>query len=145
VDGPPPRPWTLWLFRGTVTLEAVLAMTQAALAGGFLAGHYGLLDMHAMGGSATGITAVVQTVAAVLLWRPGGGPGWPALASGTLFAAEAAQIALGYGRVLAVHVPLGTSIIACVILMLVWAWRTPSAGTPRKPTEAETARAEQPS
>jgi hypothetical protein len=103
-------------------------MTQAVLAGGFLSGHYGLLNLHALGADATGTMAIVQTIAAVLMWRPGGGPGWPALASGTLFAVEGVQIGLGYGRVLAVHVPLGTAIIACVALMLVWAWRTTPAG-----------------
>ncbi|MGW2857555.1 hypothetical protein ACWDAZ_38880, partial [Streptomyces sp. NPDC001215] len=40
------------------------------------------------------------------------------------------RIAMGYARVLAVHVPLGVPIIACTVLMLVWAWR-PSAGPNR--------------
>ncbi|MGI8333189.1 hypothetical protein ACRYCC_24815 [Actinomadura scrupuli] len=145
MDGPHPRRWTLWLFRGTVTLEAVLAITQAALAGGFLSGHYAMLDMHALGASATGVTAVVQTLAAVLLWRPGGGPGWPALASGALFAAEAAQIVLGYARVLVVHVPLGVTIIGCAVLLPVWAWRTAPASRPPAPARTRRPRVEQPS
>lgn len=118
-----PRPWTLRVFRTVVTLEAVLGFGQAVLAGSFLSGNYGALDMHAVNASATGITAVAMTLAAILLWRPGGGPAWPAIASGLLFGAEALQIALGYGRVLAVHVPLGAAIIASIALMLRWAWR----------------------
>jgi hypothetical protein len=123
-----PRPWALWLFRVVVSVEAVLAMGQAVLAGGFLAGHYGMLDLHAANAAATAVTAVVLTVVAVVMWRPGGGAGWPAVACGALFAVEGVQMGLGYGRVLLVHVPLGVSIIVCITLLLVWAWRTPPGG-----------------
>ncbi|MFD8724636.1 hypothetical protein ACFV2H_43435 [Streptomyces sp. NPDC059629] len=134
-DGRPPvRRWALMLFRTVVTCEAVLALGQAVLAGSFLSGHYAALDLHALNASATGLTAVAQTAAALLLWRPGGGPGWPALASVALFGAEAGQIAMGYGRVLAVHVPLGVAIIACTFLMLVRAWRPAAAWTPSSRT-----------
>jgi hypothetical protein len=121
------RPWTLVLFRAVVTCEAALALGQAVLAGSFLSGHYQALDLHALNAMATGLTAVAQIVAALLLWRPGGGPGWPLLTGMALFAAEAGQIAMGYGRTLAAHIPLGVAIIACTLLMLVWAWR-PAAG-----------------
>ncbi|WNM31037.1 hypothetical protein RKE30_11750 [Streptomyces sp. Li-HN-5-11] len=127
---PPARPrWPLLLFRVLVTGEAVLAAGQAVLAGSFLSGHYGALDLHALNATATGLTAVAQTVAAVLLWRPGGGPAWPAVTSALLFGAEAGQIAMGYGRVLAVHVPLGVALIACTLLMLVRAWRPVAAAS----------------
>ncbi|MER7182384.1 hypothetical protein ABT404_23340 [Streptomyces hyaluromycini] len=133
---PPVRRWALMLFRTVVTCEAVLALGQAVLAGSFLSGHYAALDLHALNATATGLTAVAQTAAALLLWRPGGGPGWPALASAALFGAEAGQIAMGYGRVLAVHVPLGVAIIACTVLMLVRAWRPAAAWTPPSRTES---------
>lgn len=42
---------------------------------------------------------------------------------------------MGYGRVLAVHVPLGAAIIACTLLMLVRAWRPAAAWTPSSRTE----------
>ncbi|MEU7058280.1 hypothetical protein [Streptomyces sp. NPDC046197] len=124
------RPWTLVLFRAVVTCEAALALGQAVLAGSFLSGHYQALDLHALNATATGLTAVAQIVAALLLWRPGGGPGWPVLAGIALFGAEAGQIAMGYARVLAVHVPLGVAIIVCTLLMFGWAWR-PAAGSSR--------------
>jgi hypothetical protein len=123
----PVRRWALVSFRAVVTCEAALALGQAVLAGSFLSGHYGALDLHALNATATGLTALTQIVAAVLLWRPGGGPAWPALACITLFGAEAGQIAMGYARVLALHIPLGVAIIACILLMLAWAWRP--AGT----------------
>jgi hypothetical protein len=122
-----PRPWTLLLFRTVVTVEAVLGVLQPFLAGGFLSGNYGMLDLHALNASAVGIVCLLQIVAAVLLWRPGGGPAWPAQASAALFLAEGMQIGLGYARNLAIHVPLGTAIVACLIMMLVWSWRTSPA------------------
>jgi uncharacterized membrane protein YozB (DUF420 family) len=125
--------WPRTLFRSLTTCEALLALTQAALAGGFLDGNYGALDMHQVGAMITAAFAVLQLVSAVLLWRLGGGPGWPAAACGALIAAETGQIGLGYGRVLAVHVPLGAAIIACTFLMLAWSWRSaPEAAPARK-------------
>ncbi|MFF3513273.1 hypothetical protein [Streptomyces sp. NPDC002573] len=129
------RPWTLAVFRAVVTCEAALALGQAVLAGSFLSGHYGALDLHALNATATGLTALAQIVAALLLWRPGGGPSWPLLAGIALFGAEAGQIAMGYTRVLAVHVPLGVAIIACTFLMFGWAWRAAAAGPNRARAE----------
>jgi hypothetical protein len=116
-------PWARWVFRVAASVEVLLALGQPVLAGGFLSGHYSMLAMHAANATATGVTAIVMTGAGVLLWRPGRGPGWPALASAGLFVLEALQILLGYLKVLAVHIPLGVSIIASLVLLGVWAWR----------------------
>jgi hypothetical protein len=35
----------------------------------------------------------------------------------------AVQIALGFGRVLAIHIPLGVSIIVLASWLVYWAWR----------------------
>lgn len=119
----PTRPWARWVFRVAVTCEALFAFAQAVLAGGFLAGHYQLLALHKENATVTGVAAVVMTLVAVAQWRPGRGPLGPVFVSAGLFAAEAAQIVLGYARVLAIHIPLGVSIIAAIVLLLVWAWR----------------------
>jgi hypothetical protein len=66
------------------------------LAGDFLSGRYGALALHAATANTSGAIAVALTVAAVLLWKPGGGPGWPALAFGALIVAEGAQIGMGW-------------------------------------------------
>ena len=62
-------------------------------------------------------------VTAILHWRPGRGPVWPALISLLYFVVLALQTFLGYQRLLAYHVPLGTALIAAAILLLVWVWR----------------------
>jgi len=119
----------LVFFRITVTCEAALALGQAVLAGSFLSGHYDALSQHELNAMLTGTVATVQLVAAILLWRPGRGPGWPAIASLVLLVTETVQITVGYGRELAVHVPLGVMIIAATLLMLVWAWRPAASRT----------------
>ena len=75
---------------------------------------------------------MIQFAAAVLFWRPGRGPGWPALATAALFFAEGMQIGMGYTRVLAIHVPLGVAIVASLLALSVWVvrWRPASAVRP---------------
>jgi hypothetical protein len=126
--------WPAWLFRIVVTAEAVLAFNQAVFAGRFINGDYGAVASHSTGAAITELVLMVEVVAAVLLWRPGRGPAWPILASLGLFLLVGVQIALGFSRALAVHVPLGVTVIALDILMLVWAWRYRPA---RRPVSAE--------
>jgi len=135
----PTRPWARWVFRVAVTCEALFAFAQAVLAGGFLAGHYQLLALHKENATFTGVAAVVMTLVAVVQWRPGRGPLWPVFVSAALFAAEAVQIVLGYARVLIIHIPLGVSIIAAIVLLLVWAWKpiTPSPDEDKSATTVE--------
>src|SRR5690348_7564592 len=71
--GPPPA-WPLWLFRIVVTIEAVLAFDQAVFAGQFISGDYGALNSHQTGATVTGVLLIVETLAAVALWRFGRGP-----------------------------------------------------------------------
>jgi hypothetical protein len=47
-----------------------------------------------------------------------------------IVAAIAAQIALGFARLLIVHVPLGVAIVAVSIRLLAWAWQSPARRTP---------------
>lgn len=75
--------------------------------------------MHRTNATVTGVAAVVMTLIAVLVWRPGRGPWWPAPVSAGLFGVEALQIVLGYARTLAVHVPLGVAIITALVLLSV--------------------------
>ena len=40
------------------------------------------------------------------------------------------QVGFGYERMLALHVPLGVTIVGVMLLLLVWVWR-PRLGAPR--------------
>src|SRR6266545_5501483 len=60
-------------------LLAVSVLAQAIFAGLFLDGHDTWRDWHAVNGMVLlPLLALVQVVLAVLVWRPGRGPGWPA-------------------------------------------------------------------
>jgi hypothetical protein len=129
----PQRRWARWVFRIVVTLAALFAFAQAPLAGAFLAGHYDMLSLHKNNSTIVDILTVVMTVAAVLVWRPGRGPGWLPLVSVVVLAAVVVQTVLGYQRSLTVHVSLGVLVIAAMIMLLVWAWR-PDRNTTVQPS-----------
>ena len=105
--------------RVIVLLHATLVLAQAAFAGQFLAGHAAWLRVHETNAGIIHLVAFVQLVAAILVWRPGRGPGWPALASLTLLLAEEFQLGFGYARLLALHVPLGVAIFGLTVVMVV--------------------------
>ena len=126
-----PARWAVRLFRLTVTVVALLTFAQAVFAGSFLAGYFGALDDHKNNSTITVAATAVMIMAALLLWRPGRGPAWPAWVSVLYFAVLALQTFLGYRRVLAIHIPLGTAIVAAIVLLLARAWR-PFTGRPPK-------------
>ena len=115
--------WTRWPLRVTSSLAALFLFNQAVFAGQFLAGAFPALQSHRDNATYAGIAVLVAAAAAVLIRWPGGGPIWPAPAFLALFGLIAAQIALGFGRVLAVHIPLGVTIILGALLLAAWSWR----------------------
>jgi hypothetical protein len=121
-----PAPWARWIFRVAVSCETLLAFGQAVLIGGFLDGHYPLLNAHRENATFTAVAALLMTVAAVLQWRPGRGSARPIFACLVVVAAIVVQIIVGYARTLAIHVPLGVAISAGDVWLLVWAW-TPAS------------------
>jgi hypothetical protein len=112
----------LWLFRVCVTVSFVLLFDQAVFAGQFLSGTFGALHTHRENATAAGISVLVVAVAAVLLRWPGRRPWWPIVASFGLFGLIAAQIVAGFARNLALHVPLGVTIILLSGAIAAWSW-----------------------
>jgi hypothetical protein len=115
--------WAHWPFRIGISVAAVMLFDQAVFAGQFLAGTYGSLHTHRENATYAGISVVIAALCAVPLRWPGRGPVWPALACAGLFALIALQIVLGFTRTLAVHIPLGVTIIAVAVGLTLWAWR----------------------
>lgn len=122
----PTRTWMLLVI--VLGLHAVSAAAQPMLAGAYLSGSVDAIDLHSIAGSSLVLVSLVQGVLAVLFWRRGGGPGWPALATVALLLAESVQLAMGYVRILAVHVPLGVAIVGTAVAMFWWSllWRPAS-------------------
>lgn len=104
-------------------MAALLVFNQAVFAGQFLAGSYGSLLTHRQNATYSGIAVLICAVPGVLLWRVARGPWWPASACAALFGLIAAQIAIGFARLVTVHIPLGVAIILGTTLVAVWAWR----------------------
>jgi putative Ca2+/H+ antiporter (TMEM165/GDT1 family) len=117
--------WPWWLLRVVTALATLSAFTQAVLAGGVVAGRMEALPLHSANGLLLALGNVVLLVALVLAWRPGGGPAWTVFAGLLLAFATMVQLGLGFSRSLAIHVPLGTTVIIAVFLLLVWAWQRP--------------------
>ncbi|MEU6781613.1 hypothetical protein ABZ912_20610 [Nonomuraea angiospora] len=108
-------------FKAVVVLNTLSVLAQAVTAGQLMSG--GGAGAHGMGAFAVHVLGLLQLVAAVLLWRPGRGPGWPALVGLAVLLLGFAQSALGGSGVLAVHVPLGMTLFGLSVWLLVWAWR----------------------
>lgn len=122
---------TLVLLRIMLVLHSVLVGAQPILAGYFLSGEADAMAWHGPIGSSVFLIALIQLVAAVLYFWPGGGRLWPALVTVGLFVAELVQLIFGYLQNFAVHVPLGTAIVITVLWMTVWSFRS-SARRSRK-------------
>ncbi|GAA2663677.1 hypothetical protein [Nonomuraea recticatena] len=117
------KPWITWSLRSAAALHLLGVLAQAALAGLFVTGEVDMLAWHRDNAGFTHAALYLQLVAAILLWRPGRGPAWPAWATAALVAAETAQVALGHDRVLSVHFPLGVAVFGASAVLTVMVWR----------------------
>ncbi|MEY9846052.1 hypothetical protein [Streptacidiphilus sp. MAP5-3] len=105
-----PHRWPVVSLRVTAALVALLAVAQPVLAGGFLQGFYPLLNAHMLAAMILATVALLAAIAGVLVWRVSGGPHSFAIQYAVMVVACAAQISLGFDRVLILHVPLGVGI-----------------------------------
>lgn len=117
------RPGTLKVLRVGVTLELVAILLQAITAGGMLDHIAGEKTLHGTGALVVNVVGVVMLIGAILVWRPGRGPGWPAIVSGVVFVGGFVQETLGGARMLSLHVPFGVALMALTTWVFVWAWR----------------------
>ncbi|WP_031164593.1 hypothetical protein [Streptosporangium roseum] len=110
----------LYGLRILVTAQAVALVVAASFAGQAVQGGEDLAETHVMVGMVVHLIALLQIVAAVLVWRPGRGAGWPALASLGL-------LLIGMGQhfsweMLGTHVPSGLALFGLTVAVLIWAW-----------------------
>lgn len=125
------RRWPVRLLRATAVLVLLDTLAQAALAGLFVTGDLDLLAWHAANAGALSALTVVETLAALVMWRRLRAPGWPVAASAALVVLVSVQRGLGEARVLAGHIPLGMAIFGCATALACWAF-THHAGTARR-------------
>lgn len=117
--------WPRWVVRVASLVAAIMLFDQAIFAGQFLSGVYPMLHIHRENATYAGISVLVAATAAVLYRWPGRGPWWPIVAYLALFGLIALQIVLGFSQTLAVHIPLGVTIILTggVLAVLMWVRR----------------------
>ncbi|GAA3072164.1 hypothetical protein [Streptosporangium carneum] len=106
--------------RVLVTAQTVGLLVAASFAGQAARGGADLAETHVTVAMVVHLIALLQAVAALLVWRPGRGAGWPAPASLGLFL-------VGVGQHLSrdlpgAHVPGGLTLIGLTAAMLVWVW-----------------------
>ena len=114
--------WPRWVLRVTSMVAAIMLFDQAIFAGQFLSGAYPMLHTHRENATYAGISVLLAAAAAVLFRWPGRGPWWPIVAYLGLFGLVALQIVLGFSQALAIHIPLGVTIILAAVILAVLMW-----------------------
>ena len=121
-DRPAPR-WPVLLLRIIAVLTMLSVFAQSLLAGRFLSGDFDALAMHKDNGILGGLLALIQIAAAVLAVRVAKLPADVIAPSVIAFVAVAGEIALGFSRVLALHIPLGALLLVGVFRINQLSWR----------------------
>ncbi|MGX2994860.1 hypothetical protein JNUCC64_11260 [Streptomyces sp. JNUCC 64] len=114
--------------RGALVAQTVALLFQTVTAGALLFSSHGHAA-HDVGARVMYAAAMAYLLAAVLAWRPGGGPVRPVRYAAGFVALASAQVAVGVAYVPSVHVPLGVTMFALSLLVLV---REVSGGPARR-------------
>ncbi|MGH3762636.1 hypothetical protein [Actinophytocola sp.] len=120
---------TLWSLRFVATVYLAVVLAQPVLAGLFLTGSVDAIRLHGAVGSGVAVVGLVL-MAVTVAYVIAGGRLWAIPAVVVLFVAAGLQIGLGHARALAVHVPLGVTVVTASVLLAIWVWM-PSAARPR--------------
>jgi hypothetical protein len=109
----------LTVLRVTAGLHAVVICLEPVFAGIYLNGSPGGMRMHEPTGLAIVFLGFAQLLIATIWWRAGGR--WQAAAVSLLIlAGEVVQVAMGYSRQLAIHIPLGIALVAGAVAAALW-------------------------
>jgi hypothetical protein len=122
---------TLLVLRIVAVVHAFFVVLQPMLAGIYLSGDVDAIDVHAINADIVGGLGVLQLIAAIVFVWKGKGRSWALWGALGIVLAEQAQIPLGLLGLVAIHLPLGVSIVSMQILLTVWLCRA-AAATPRQ-------------
>lgn len=121
---------TLWALRTTAGVVAIAVVAQPVLAGMYLGGEFDALGVHAANATALILLAMLQIAIAAGYFWPGGGRVWPLAFAVAAFMAVGIQTGMGYERALAIHIPLGVTIVFSQLVFTCWVF-TRRAAAPR--------------
>ncbi|RBQ19700.1 hypothetical protein DP939_13305 [Spongiactinospora rosea] len=108
--------------RVAVALHVASILVQAVTAGQMIGGA-DMRGLHGAGSAAVHVLGLVQLVLAVVYWRAGRGPGWPAAASLVLLLLGFGQSMTGGMGAASTHVPLGLLTFGVAVAILVVVFR----------------------
>ncbi|MFF8774562.1 hypothetical protein [Kitasatospora sp. NPDC015120] len=100
-----------------VALQTLAILFQAGTAGLLLSTTYGE-TLHGVGARVMYGASMLYLLAAVLAWRPGGGPARPVLHATGFLVLASVQVVLGIAHAPAAHVPLGVLMFGLSVLDL---------------------------
>ncbi|USQ88462.1 hypothetical protein NFX46_34725 [Streptomyces phaeoluteigriseus] len=103
--------------RITIALQTLTIFLQAVSAGMMLTSSYGA-TLHDVGARVMYGASMLYLLAAVLAWKPGGGPTRPVRHASGFLALASAQVVLGIAHVPSVHLPLGVLMFGLSVLAL---------------------------
>lgn len=132
--------WPRWALRISLTLAALLLLSQSITAGLFLADLRGAFPVHRELATAAGIALIVGFVAAILCVRLCGDARWPIWATLGMLALMSLQAFAGYKSLTALHVPLGVVTIVIALGLAAWSW-IPWSDATRRPVASPAERA----
>lgn len=110
---------SLTALRLVAGVHAVAICLQPVFAGIYLNGSGAAMRMHEPIGLALTFTSLFQLLIATIWWRSGGRLLAPA-ATLLIMLGEGIQVAMGYTRQLAIHIPLGIALVAGAVAFAVW-------------------------
>lgn len=119
---PLPPSWPRSALRSSLTLAALLLLSQSITAGLFLADVSGAFPLHREFATVAGIALMVAFVAAILCVRLCGDAHWPIWATVVMLALISLQAFAGYRSLTALHVPLGVVTIVGALALAAWSW-----------------------
>ncbi|MEH0654172.1 hypothetical protein QA995_32900 [Streptomyces scabiei] len=103
--------------RIAIALQTLTIFLQAVSAGLLLTSSYGE-TLHSVGARVMYGASTLYVLAAVLAWKPGGGPLRPVLHACGFLALASVQVVLGIAHVPSVHLPLGVLMFGLSLLAL---------------------------
>lgn len=121
------RARNLAILRGVVALHALGVLTQAIYAGQFLSGIEQAVVAHEAIGLMILAVSLLQVIFAILVTRMRNDSLWFVTTTVVVLLAEALQVGTGFGRFLAVHIPLGVIIFGVVVWQLDYVFRNGEA------------------
>ncbi|MFD6424733.1 hypothetical protein [Streptomyces sp. NPDC060198] len=104
--------------RIAIALQTLTIFLQAVSAGLLLTASYGE-TLHSVGARVIYAASMLYVLAAVLAWKPGGGPLRPVWHATGFLVLASAQVVLGIAHVPSVHLPLGVLMFGLSLLALV--------------------------